>query len=251
MSLAGIPGQIALGHLSDRIGREWVWTAGSLGFVICGLSLLLLRHAPTPALLGVMVVSQGMLGYGLTSVMGAIPAEIFEGRHYGSIFGMVMLASIVGGAAGPWVTGAIYDVTGSYAPGLLDRHRPQRRLRRRHLAGRAAQGPRGGRPRPERGVSLWKSGSAVILMDHEDEARRRHRRHRRRRTAVPGLARRPSVLRGRRPRRLRALGGQALPRRHHRLVGRVPLVLPGAARSRVRRHRGRGRRPARRAPAST
>ena len=25
VSLLGIPGQIALGHLSDRIGREWVW----------------------------------------------------------------------------------------------------------------------------------------------------------------------------------------------------------------------------------
>ena len=31
VSLAGIPGQIALGHISDRIGREWVWTAGALG----------------------------------------------------------------------------------------------------------------------------------------------------------------------------------------------------------------------------
>ena len=32
VSLAGIPGQIGLGHLSDRIGREVVWTVGSLGF---------------------------------------------------------------------------------------------------------------------------------------------------------------------------------------------------------------------------
>ena len=32
VSLAGIPGQIALGHLSDRIGREFVWVVGSLGF---------------------------------------------------------------------------------------------------------------------------------------------------------------------------------------------------------------------------
>ena len=48
-----------------------------------------------------MVVSQGMLGYGLTSVVGAIPAEIFQGRHYGSIFGTLMLASIAGGAVGP------------------------------------------------------------------------------------------------------------------------------------------------------
>jgi len=114
VSLAGIPGQIALGYLSDRIGREWVWTVGSLGFALCYLALLLLRDAPTPTLLYLMVASQGMLGYGLTSVIGAIPAEIFQGRHYGTIFGTLMLASIAGGAAGPWVTGVLHDATGSY-----------------------------------------------------------------------------------------------------------------------------------------
>jgi MFS family permease len=114
VSLVGIPGQIALGHLSDRIGREWVWTAGSLGFVVCYLALLLMRQAPTPALLYLMVVSQGALGYGLTSVIGAIPAEIFQGRHYGTIFGTLMLAAIAGGAVGPWLTGALHDATGSY-----------------------------------------------------------------------------------------------------------------------------------------
>jgi MFS family permease len=115
VSLAGIPGQIALGHLSDRIGREWVWTVGSLGFVLCYVSLLLLRGAPTQPLLMVMVVAQGALGYGLTSVLAAIPAEIFQGPSYGSIFGCLMLASVLGGAVGPWVTGALHDATGSYA----------------------------------------------------------------------------------------------------------------------------------------
>jgi len=114
VSLAGSPGQIALGHLSDRIGREWVWTIGSLGFVLCFALLLVLQHSPTATLLYLMIASQGMLGYGLTSVLGAIPAEIFQGRHYGSIFGTLMLASIAGGAAGPWLTGALHDATGSY-----------------------------------------------------------------------------------------------------------------------------------------
>jgi MFS family permease len=116
VSLVAIPGQIALGHLSDRVGREWVWTVGSLGFAICYLALILMRESPTPALLWLMVVSQGALGYGLTSVVGAIPAEIFQGRHYGGIFGTLMLSAIAGGAAGPWVTGALYDATGSYTP---------------------------------------------------------------------------------------------------------------------------------------
>jgi MFS family permease len=115
VSLFGIPGQIALGHVSDRIGREWVWTVGSLGFILCYLGLLLLGEVPTAALLYFMVAAQGALGYGLTSVVGAIPAEIFQGRHYGAIFGMLMLAAIGGGAAGPWVTGVLFDATGSYA----------------------------------------------------------------------------------------------------------------------------------------
>jgi sugar phosphate permease len=119
VSLAGIPGQVALGHLSDRIGREWVWTVGNLGFVACYVALLLLPYAPNVLLLYVMVLTQGMLGYGLTSVFGAIPAEIFEGRHYGSIFGTLMLAAIIGGAAGPWAAGALHDATGSYTPAFL------------------------------------------------------------------------------------------------------------------------------------
>ena len=114
VSLAGIPGQIALGHLSDRIGREWVWTIGCLGFVLTYVALLLLRQTPSLALLYLMVAAQGVLGYGLTSVIGAIPAEIFEGRHYGTIFGMLMLTAIPGGAVGPWLTGLLHDTTGSY-----------------------------------------------------------------------------------------------------------------------------------------
>jgi MFS family permease len=115
VSLVGVPGQIALGHLSDHIGREWVWMVGCLGFVLCYVALLALPYAPTATLLYVMVIAQGGLGYGLTSVVGAIPAEIFQGRHYGSIFGTLMLASIFGGAVGPWLTGALHDATGGYA----------------------------------------------------------------------------------------------------------------------------------------
>jgi MFS family permease len=114
VSLAGIPGQIVLGHLSDRIGREWVWTVGQLGFVGTYLALLLLKDVPTLPLLYAMVLLQGMLGYGLTSVVSAIPAELFEGRHFGTILGTVMLAGIIGGAFGPWLTGALYDAQGSY-----------------------------------------------------------------------------------------------------------------------------------------
>jgi MFS family permease len=116
VSLVAVPGQIALGHLSDRIRREWVWSIGNGGFVLSCAALLALPAVPTTPLLWLMVVAQGTLGYSLTSVMGAIPAESFGGRHYGSIFGSVMLAAILGGAAGPWIAGVSHDLTGSYSP---------------------------------------------------------------------------------------------------------------------------------------
>ncbi len=115
VSLIGIPGQVVLGHVSDRIGREWVWTVSAAGFAVCFVALILLEHRPTPLLLYVMVGAQGALGYGLTSIFGAMVAEIYQGKQFGSIFGTVMLAAIFGGAVGPWATGALYDAQGTYA----------------------------------------------------------------------------------------------------------------------------------------
>ena len=115
VSLAGIPGQIALGALSDRLGREIVWGLACLGFAITYLTLLALPASPNLLLLYAMVLAQGMLGYGMTSVMGAMPLEIFEGKHFGSIYGTIMLSGLAGGAFAPWITGVIHDVTGSYA----------------------------------------------------------------------------------------------------------------------------------------
>jgi MFS family permease len=116
VGLTGIAGGIALGHLSDRVGREWAWSLGSLGFALCFAVLLVMKTHPTPELLYLMVGAQGLLGYGMASVFGAIPAELFEGRRYGAIFGTLNLASNAGAGVGPWVTGLIHDHTGSYAP---------------------------------------------------------------------------------------------------------------------------------------
>jgi MFS family permease len=114
VSLLGIPGQILLGHVSDRVGREWIWAASCLGFAICFAALIALKYAPVLPLVYLMVFTQGALGYGLTSIMGAVVLEIFQGKHYGSIFGTIMLVALAGGAAGPWVTGLLYDLMGSY-----------------------------------------------------------------------------------------------------------------------------------------
>ena len=42
------------------------------------------------------------------------PCEIFEGKHYGPIFGTLMLSALAGGAAGPWFMGFMHDRTGTY-----------------------------------------------------------------------------------------------------------------------------------------
>ena len=90
------------------------WTAGCSGFAICFAALIALKFFPVLTLVYLMVLAQGALGYGLTSIMGAVVLEIFQGKHFGSIFGTVMLAALAGGAAGPWVTGSLHDLTGNY-----------------------------------------------------------------------------------------------------------------------------------------
>ena len=50
----------------------------------------------------------------IETIMGAVVLEIFQGKQYGSIFGTIMLAALAGGAAGPWATGLLYDLSGSY-----------------------------------------------------------------------------------------------------------------------------------------
>jgi MFS family permease len=119
VSLLGIPGQVVLGHMSDRVGREWAWTLSGLGFAICFGALIALGQTPTPTLVYVMVAAQGLLGYGVTPIMGAVVLEIFQGEHYGSIFGTIMLTSLGGAAAGPWMTGVLHDLTGTYTVAFI------------------------------------------------------------------------------------------------------------------------------------
>src|SRR5213078_1340134 len=81
VSLLGIPGQIWLGHLSDRIGRESVWAIASFGFMICYAALIALKYVPSLPLVYLMVFMQGALGYGFTSVIGPVVLEIFQGKQ--------------------------------------------------------------------------------------------------------------------------------------------------------------------------
>jgi MFS family permease len=114
VGLTGSVGQIALGYLSDRIGREWVWTVSALGFALCYALLLAMQQHPTLVLLYLMVAAQGLLGYGFASVSSAVTMDLFQGKRYGAIVGVLSVAGSLGAGLGPWVTGALYDRTGSY-----------------------------------------------------------------------------------------------------------------------------------------
>ena len=114
VGLLGIGGQIGLGHLSDRIGREWTWTLACLGFAACYLSLLALRAYPQDALLYLMVACQGLLGYGMAPLYATISAELFQGRSFGAVFGVLSTGGTLGAAAGPWVSGLLFDGRGDY-----------------------------------------------------------------------------------------------------------------------------------------
>ena len=124
----------------DRIGREWVWTFGCAGFAVCYIALIALEHAPSNLLLYLMVLSQGFLGYALTSVLGPIVVEIFEGAHFGSIFGTISVALIGGGAARPVDRWRNSRCDRKLPVGLHGGHRLLHRLIGRDLDGLAAHG---------------------------------------------------------------------------------------------------------------
>ena len=114
VGLTGIGGQIAIGHLSDRIGREWAWSLAYSGFLLTYVLLLALDRWPSDWLMYVMVASQGFLGYGMTGIYASVPAELFAGRRYGVIFGVLGIASGFGAAFGPFATGFLFDLRGGY-----------------------------------------------------------------------------------------------------------------------------------------
>lgn len=116
VGFCGIFGQIGVGGLSDRIGREWAWTVALSGFALCYVLLLVLEGAPSLVLVYAIVACQGLFGYGVGALYGIIVADIFSGPRFAVVFGFIGIGGNLGAGAGPWVTGVIFDRAGSYAP---------------------------------------------------------------------------------------------------------------------------------------
>ena len=110
-------GGIFGGFISDRIGRESAYTAFSL-LSIAGTLALIYTRPEVPLLLYAFAVLQG-LGSGATAtVSSSLQADIFQGKSFGLIFGVIQAATGIGAAVGPWLAGLIYDKWGTYQPVL-------------------------------------------------------------------------------------------------------------------------------------
>jgi MFS family permease len=107
-------GRFAFGALSDRFGRV---ATGILSYALTALGILALLFAPGPPVLWPLYAYA--LFFGLTfgargPIISALTAELYQGRSYGAIFGMISVGQGLGMALGPWMGGAVFDAMGSY-----------------------------------------------------------------------------------------------------------------------------------------
>lgn len=106
--------RIFWGGISDRIGRETTFTTGMICACAGVLSLILMIHSgehwwvyPFMGLFGA--------GWGATAPMFmAAATDIFKGRIFGLIYGIVEAGIGIAGAFGAWVGGFVFDRTQSY-----------------------------------------------------------------------------------------------------------------------------------------
>lgn len=115
----GIGGQIGMGWLSDRIGREIAWTISGAGFVVSSALFIVIDAVPSVVLVYTMIVAQGLFGNGLAALFGAAITEVFSGRRLASILSLITLCGNLGAGGGAWLLGLLYDVSGTYVTGFM------------------------------------------------------------------------------------------------------------------------------------
>jgi fucose permease len=107
----GIISRIASGLLADRVGGMWTLFIGSVA-QMTALSLYLLTDALVP--LYVISALFGLFQGGLVPSYALVVRECYPASEAGSRVGIVMMMTLLGMALGGWMSGAIYDLTGSY-----------------------------------------------------------------------------------------------------------------------------------------
>ncbi len=111
MLLGGVGSRLVSGFLADQLGGVKTLLLGS---VLQCIALLL--YLPSDALISLYVVSLifGLSQGGIVPSYAVIVREYMPAREAGARVGFVMMATILGMALGGWMSGWVYDVTGSY-----------------------------------------------------------------------------------------------------------------------------------------
>lgn len=107
------------GFLSDRLGREKVGTLAAALSILALAALMSVRDTSHPWLLYVYAIGFGLGGGLFTPTIYAGAADIFSGRYFGAVAGLLLTGMGVGAVFGPWLGGYIYDVAGTYRPAFL------------------------------------------------------------------------------------------------------------------------------------
>ena len=113
----GIISRLASGWICDRIGGLRTLLLGSF---LQGVALLL--FLPFDGLVSLYVVSAmfGLFQGGIVPSYAIIVREYFPAREAGVRTGIVLMATLFGMALGGWVSGAIFDMTGSYRAAFMN-----------------------------------------------------------------------------------------------------------------------------------
>jgi MFS family permease len=107
----GIVSRVASGFVADRIGGVATLLIGSL---LQGLALFLYLLFDGLTSLYVISALFGLFQGGIVPMYAVIVREYFPPRLAGTLVGLVIMSTIVGMALGGWLSGAIFDLTGSY-----------------------------------------------------------------------------------------------------------------------------------------
>lgn len=109
-----LPGVILTGWMSDRVGRE-VSAVVTYGTSIFGVVCAMLIHSPSQHLLLWLHACFFGLTWGARGpAITAKTADLFPGPQLGTILGAITIGTGIGSAAGSWLAGFSFDLTGSY-----------------------------------------------------------------------------------------------------------------------------------------
>jgi len=113
----GVVSRLVSGWISDRIGGLRTLLLGS---VLQGIALLL--FLPFTGLVSLYVVAGlfGLFQGGIVPAYALIVREHFSPKEAGARVGTVLMATLFGMALGGWMSGAVFDLTGSYRAAFLN-----------------------------------------------------------------------------------------------------------------------------------